>query len=307
MNTVYLDSRMAERDRRERAYQGQLFVFSPRPTTEALCAFARQLTEEAFAPLEPRTAQYELTVEAYTAVLAELKPRFIHHPKSKELLRAMLTDLGCDPGETYFDVPRMRIATAQSYLTSGLAYVLHPHRDTWYSAPMCQLNWWLPMYEIESENSMAFHPRYWNEAVKNGSSSYNYYEWNASSRKNAAQHIRTDTRIQPKPEEPMQLDPQVRVVCPPGGVIMFSAQHMHSTVPNTSQVTRFSVDFRTVNVADVAALTGAPNLDSAPTGTALRDFMRVSDLARIPEDLIAPYDDDEAKTRGVLVFEPPAV
>lgn len=54
----------------------------------------------------------------------------------------------------------------------------HPHRDTWYSAPQCQLNWWIPIYDIESENAMAFHPRYWSEPVRNDSNGYNYYQWN---------------------------------------------------------------------------------------------------------------------------------
>ena len=44
--------------------------------------------------------------------------------------------------------------------------------------PPCQINWWLPIYEIESDNAMAFHPRYWTQPVKNSSSDYNYYIWN---------------------------------------------------------------------------------------------------------------------------------
>src|SRR4029450_7244560 len=145
-------------------------------------------------------------------LLADLKPRFIHHPESKRLIIEMLIDLGCDPEKVYFDVPRMRTSTAQGYLTTGIAYAFHPHRDTWYSAPFCQLNWWLPIYPVVSDNVMAFHPRYWSQVVSNGSREYNYYEWNATSRKEAAKHINKDTRKQPHPEEPLELDPQVRIV-----------------------------------------------------------------------------------------------
>ena len=74
---------------------------------------------------------------------------------SVELLR----DLGADMEKTYFDVPRMRVATSGGYLNAGVAYVLHPHRDIWYSSPPCQLNWWLPVYPFESESSFAFHPQ----------------------------------------------------------------------------------------------------------------------------------------------------
>ena len=86
------------------------------------------------------------------------------------LVRALLEDLGCNADDTYFDVPRMRSSTSDDYLTTGIAYAWHPHRDTWYSAPQCQLNWWLPIYDLASENAMAFHPRYFTEGVANTSS-----------------------------------------------------------------------------------------------------------------------------------------
>jgi len=292
MNTIFFDSTMNDEQRRQHLYNGQLFVFSPCPSAIALCEFARELIEEAFAPLEPREAQYSLPVEEYVAILAKLKPYFIHHPKSKQFIQGILSELGCDLSKTYFDVPRMRTATHGGYLTSGIAYAFHPHRDTWYSAPSCQLNWWFPIYDIESENAMAFHPRYWSQPVKNGSSGYNYYEWNKESRKNAAQHIKKDTRKQPHAEEPLDLEPQLRLVSKVGGIIIFSGAQMHSTVPNTSGRTRFSIDFRTVHIDDVVALQGAPNIDSACTGTTLRDFLRATDFSGIPEDLILPYENE---------------
>jgi len=306
MNTIFFDSTMNDDERRQHLYNGQLFVFSPCPSAIALCEFARELIEEAFAPLEPREAQYSLPVEEYVAILAKLKPYFIHHPKSKQFIQGILSELGCDLSKTYFDVPRMRTATHGGYLTSGIAYAFHPHRDTWYSAPSCQLNWWFPIYDIESENAMAFHPRYWSQPVKNGSSGYNYYEWNKQSRKNAAQHIKTDTRKQPHAEEPLELDPQLRLVSKVGGIIIFSGAQMHSTVPNTSGRTRFSIDFRTVHIDDVVAQRGAPNIDSACTGTTLRDFLRATDFSQIPEDLILPYENEQPMS-DKLVLQTPAL
>ena len=99
---------------------------------------------------------------------------------------------------------------------------------------------------------MALHPHYFGRAIKNGSSQYNYQRWNQESRFNAAKHVKVDTRVQPHAEEPLQLEPEIRLVCPVGGAYQFSAAHLHSTVPNTSNVTRFSIDFRTVHVDDVA-------------------------------------------------------
>lgn len=101
----------------------------------------------------------------------------------------------------------------------------------------------------------------------------------------------------------MELDPQIRVINGPGGIVAFSAAQMHSTVPNTSGRTRFSIDFRTVNIEDVKNKIGAPNIDSECTGTSLRDFMRSSDLTRMPEEIAALYD-DAAVEGGVLVYQP---
>jgi hypothetical protein len=251
MTSVFFDSPMDDAARRRALYNGDLFVFSPRPSAAALAAFAREMLAEAFSPYDPREAQHHLPVEEYAAILARLKPAFIHHPRSKELVRGILAELGCDLDKIYFDVPRMRSATSSDYLTTGIAYAFHPHRDTWYSAPQCQLNHWFPVYDIAPENGMAFHLRYWSNPLKNSSRIYNYYRWNKESRASAASHIKTDTRPQPKAEEKAELDPQLRLIANPGGVLIFSGAQLHSTVPNTSGVTRFSIDFRTVHFDDV--------------------------------------------------------
>jgi hypothetical protein len=303
MNTVYLDSNVSDEIRRQRLYTGQLFVFSPRKSTIALCEFAKEMIKEAFGPVDPLEAQFAMPVEQYVAIVSPLKPKFIHHPETKKLLRAAVSELGCDLAETFIDVPRLRMVTSHGYLTAGVGYAHHLHRDTWYSAPLAQLNWWLPIYELESESSMAFHPEYWSKGVKNGSGDFNYYEWNSQGRATASQHIKTDTRKQPKPEEPLNVDPQVRLVCPPGGVVLFSAAHMHSTVPNTSGRTRYSIDFRTVNVADLKAGRAPVNVDSHPVGTSLRDFVRGTDGASMPEDVVKQYDNAPAAD-GVLVYQP---
>jgi hypothetical protein len=290
MNAVFVDAKVSDDARRRALFDGQLFVFSPTPASLALVRLARELAREAFGGLDPERAQFSLSVEKYVEILAGLKPRFIHHPRCKELLPQILGDLGCDPAKTYFDVPRMRTATAGGYLTAGIAYAFHPHRDTWYSAPMCQINWWMPMYEIEPDNSMAFHLRYWGHALRNGSADYNYARWNLESRHNAARQVGTDTRKQPRPEQPLKLDPQVRLICPPGGLIAFSAAQLHSTVPNTTDRTRFSIDFRTVNLDDVTEGRGAPNVDSACTGTTMGDYLRCTDLTHVPAALIERYE-----------------
>ena len=303
MTAIHFDARVTDDERRRRIYAGDLFVLSPTRASRALCDFAREMLEDTFAPHDPRQAQFHMPVEEFVERFAPVKPAFIHHPETKGMIRDVLTEAGCDLELTYLDVPRLRGVTSHGYLTAGVGYAHHPHRDTWYSAPLCQLNWWLPIYEFGRESTMAFHSRYWSQGIRNGSAEFNYYEWNAVGRREAAKHVAADTRKQPKAEEPLELEPQVRVVCAVGGILLFSGAQLHSTVPNTSGLTRFSIDFRSVHRDDVAARSGAPNVDSHPTGTSLRDFLRAGDLTPLPDELVALYD-DERPAGGELVFRP---
>lgn len=303
MNTIYYDPPFSDERRREELYQGQLLVYSPRKSTLAFIEFAKKLIQEAFAPYDPETAQRHLSVEQYADLLGKLKPNFIHHPESKAIMRDIFDEMGCDLEKTYFDVPKMRSSTSDNYLTTGIAYAWHPHRDTWYSAPPCQINWWIPIYDIQSNNAMAFHPQYWNVPVKNSSKGYNYYVWNQQNRgTHVARFLKEDPRPLPKPTEPLVLDPQIRLIAPAGGIILFSAAQMHSSVPNTSGKTRFSIDFRVVNLDDVAGKKGAPRVDEECSGTTMRDYLRASDLSHVSADLVSLYD-DETTDSGMLTYQ----
>jgi hypothetical protein len=301
MGSVFIDSTIADEERRSRLYAGDIFIFSPTEGTRALIDLARQMLEQAFAPYDPRTIHERKMPEEVAAILGHLKPQFIHHPECKRIIPQIMIEHRVDPESLYFDVPRMRSAYPSHFLSSGIAYAFHPHRDTWYSAPMCQLNWWLPVYPIEPDNALGFYPRYFGEAVKNNSEIYNYYEWNTKNRATAVQHVKSDTRAQPKPQQ--ELEPvTVRLLPPPGGIVIFSGAQLHETVPNTTNVARYSVDFRTVHYDDVIARRGAPNIDSRSTGTTMRDYLRARDLAHLPEEAIALYDDGTAQGERILYF-----
>jgi hypothetical protein len=274
---------------------------SATPGTKALVSLARQMLETAFAPFDPRTIHKHSTAEQVASVLSALKPSFIHHPECKELISKIMVEHNVAPDKVYFDVPRLRSAYPSHFLSSGIAYAFHPHRDTWYSAPMCQLNWWIPVYPLEADNSMAFYPGYFHEPVQNNSEIYNYYDWNTKNRASAALHVKSDTREQPKPQQALE-SLSVRYLPPPGGVILFSGAQLHETVPNTTDTARYSIDFRTVHLDDVLTRRGAPNLDSRCTGTTMRDYLCAANLAPLPEDVLRAYDDGTATADKVLYF-----
>ena len=107
----------------------------------------------------------------------------------------------------------------------------------------------------------------------------------------AARHVQSDTREQPKPQEEVDADP-IKIICPPAGLILFSGAHLHETVPNTSGIARYSIDFRTVHYGDAFAQLGATNVDARCSGTTMQDYLRCSDLSHLPDALVASYENE---------------
>ena len=90
MNAVFFDPEFNDDLRRQKLFEGQLIVHSPTPRSLALVNFARDMLREYFRGFDPETAQFHMKVEEYANLLADMKPKFIHHTKSKELIQGLL-------------------------------------------------------------------------------------------------------------------------------------------------------------------------------------------------------------------------
>jgi hypothetical protein len=293
---------VTDADRRVRIYRGEVFCFPACESGRALVTFASEMIADAFGRHDPLTAHHALSVEEYIKIIGPLKTNFTHHPRSMELMRDLLMDLGADPAQTYVDVPRLRISAPAAYLSAGLGYNYKPHRDTWYSAPQCVNNWWVPIAGNSADTGMQFHPDYWELPAENTSADFDAYEWNRTSRRDAAIYIKEDPRPHPRlaTGEPRS---NIRIVGEAGSILSFSGAQLHSTVPNETSGARLSLDFRTVHIDDLAAQLGPANIDSRSTGTSIRDYIRADNHQQLPDDIIALYDKD-GKREGVLVFDP---
>ena len=106
-------------------------------------------------------------------------------------------------------------------------------------------------------------------------------------RKQAVEYVKFDSRKHPLPQEEIDEAKETRIVCGAAATLLFSGAQLHATVPNTSGITRFSIDFRTVHVEDLLNKRGAHNIDSSATGTTVRDFIRASDLSPIQTSLLS--------------------
>jgi hypothetical protein len=283
---IILNHRSSDLDRRGLLFGGDYLVQSASVATLALAAHAQTMIRDAFSPMNPESAQDGIEVAQFIERVAPLKTAFTNNLRTKELIRDILVEYGCDLKRTYFDVPRMRVVPHSGYLSAGVSYAYKAHRDTWYSSPHAQVNYWMPIFAVTPQRAMSMFPEYWDQPVENSSKDFDYDEWCRVGRQQAVGQTTVDTRKHPLPLAPVETRSDTRICGMPGDMFMFSAAHLHSTAPNVSGRTRFSLDFRTVNLDDIESGHSAPNVDCAATGTTLGDFLRADDFSKISPELV---------------------
>jgi len=287
---------------RQRIYDGNLVVLTRLQSLQEFVDYTREELTDLFKPHDPEHVHEFIDPPAMAKLLGAWKPRFIHADKSKKLVRAIIEEAGFPAEQTHYDLPKPRTSFPAGHLTTGVAFAFPWHRDTWYSAPAQQVNWWLPVFPVREDNAMSFDLAKFARPVPNSSDAFDYYENNAK-RSTTATQVTKERQARPGALD-HHPDQELIVLPAPGEVLLFSGTQLHASIPNTSGRARFSVDFRTVHVADLLAGHGAPLVDVHCTGTAIRDFINVADESSFDEqlvqDLFGPPPED-----AILVFGAP--
>jgi hypothetical protein len=283
--TILVDPALRDDALRGAIYDGDLIVLTRLQAVSDLVDYTRDQLTELFRPFDPLHAHEFIQPAEMAKLLGEWKPRWIHSERSKQLVCDIITQAGLPAEFTSYDVPKPRTSFPVGHLTTGIAYAFPWHRDSWYSAPVQQLNWWLPIFPIRADNSMAFDLSGFGRAVPNTSDTFDYYRNNAQ-RLNTAKHVTREAQSRPGAIDHNAA--QELIVLPaPGSVLLFAGAQLHTSIPNRSGLARYSVDFRTVDARDLVAGRGAPVADAYCTGTAIRDFRNVSTNAAFDERLVA--------------------
>ena len=154
--------------------------------------------------------------------------------------------------------------------------MFYGHRDTWYANPQVMLTWWIPLHDVAPEETFEFMPAAFATAVKNDSEIFDFDAWVRSGQEKRIgwQDPRTG---QTERYSQLQESPPGRRVpfaAHAGDVLLFAAQHLHQTRPNTTGRTRFSIDFRTVHLGDHESGLGPVNVDNRSTGSSLKQLVR---------------------------------
>lgn len=278
---------------RGRLYRGELPVFRGLPAMLGLVARARAMAEAAFAPHSPPLAQEALEPEDFLARAAALRGSFMRDGEARAAFRAVLESLGLDPVSTFADRLILRLQPSGDTHSGRRVRDLPPHRDTWGSNLMSQINLWGPVFPLDPGATMVIWPTLFARPVPNTSR-----DWDLERLREAPGRY----PLLPVLRGPVPSDGGVArelpILIEPGDLLCFSGAHLHASRPNRTGTVRVSVDSRTVDLADHRAGRGAENVD----GRAPRDgrdwFHRVSDGVALAEALTAPVEASTKRTEA---------
>jgi hypothetical protein len=299
--SVFVDLDASASELRQTIYQGDLVILTRLKAVGSFVDYMREQLAKLFRPHDPERAHEYFDKTEMASMLGAWKPSLIHSEEAKALVCRIIREARFPAHGTHYDLPKPRTSFPVGHLTTGIAYAFPWHRDVWYSAPAQQINWWLPIFPLRPDNSMAFDLGAFAREVSNSSDRFDYYRNNAARLTTAAQLTQ---EAQARPAALQYSPAEELVVLPaPGAVLLFSGAQLHRSITNTSDRSRFSVDFRTVDVADLECARGAPVVDAHCTGTALRDFRNVADGLAFDEATVVELFG--APPEGsMLVFDP---
>ena len=302
MPSILTDPDVPAEELRQRIFSGDLIVLTKLRALDEFVSYMRKELTALFAPHDPERAHEYIEPAEMAKLLGAWKPRWIHADRSRDLVRAIIAEAGFEPEYTHYDVPKPRTSFPVGHLTTGIAFAFPWHRDTWYSAPAQQVNWWLPVFPVRETNAMSFDLASFARAVPNTSGDFDYYRNNAQ-RLSTAKSVGKEQQARPGAVD-HEPDLDVIPIPAPGQLLLFSGAQLHKSVPNTSGLARYSVDFRTVDTRDLQAGHGARLTDSYCTGTAIRDFVSIKDESAFDEGFVRSIY-GEPPTDAMLVFPAP--
>ena len=267
---------------RARIYAGDLLIVRGTEPAARLVEFFDTELRSAFACDAPSEAQFSMVSEDWHSRAARLRADYKRDPRAADLMRRLLVHFGLDVTRTAADVLNLRAQPHDDSPGLDARHTLGAHRDTWASNVYQQINWWLPIYPITPGRTITFFPGCWDRPVDNDSADWDLEAIRGEVR--AARHEGRAPVIRNTPDPTETLDPSgsMPVVVEPGDVLIFSGAHLHASVPNASGATRFSIEIRSVDLADAAAGRGAPNTDGAAPHTAWHWFRRLDTGERLP-------------------------
>lgn len=241
-------------DLRHAIYAGDIVHYKATPQSMALVSSVMRDVENVFGGDVHHAA---IAYETLTNLRQEIMQNLKYHQMMYEIMRVY----GFALADNRYDFLRLRAVLHDGHKNALAQPAYSAHRDTWYSNPQTQINWWIAAHDVAEGQSFGFYPQYFKKAVENNSAEFNYQKW-----KNK------QDCVYPQMQKPLKGEAS-RFSIAQGDILLFSAAHLHQTQDNISGAHRFSLDFRTVHSGDEEQNIGAENVDNASGNMALQDYL----------------------------------
>jgi hypothetical protein len=262
---------------RRALYGGTIFLLPATPCTLRLVESVLALVRAELGGGESyRHAQFAQSGIDFFHAVGRLRKVLNEKEEIHDAVKDVMTERGFNLAENAFDPPRLRAVMHDGHHNPRAASVYHAHRDTWYAQPQAQVTWWMPLHDVGEEETFVFYADHFDRPVDNDSGSFQHAGWvnNDNGQRIGWQDYDAGLRISyPHMTEDLQAR-RLGFSSKPGDLLLFSGAHLHQTLPNITGRSRFSIDFRTVHLADHARGLGAPDVDNhQPSDAALGGYL----------------------------------
>ena len=176
--------------------------------------------------------------------------------RSKSLLALfckLLIELKFNVKETLTDKITFRYSPNIKKEPLGNLKPAKAHRDTWASNVFNQINWWIPLHQVEESNSIFIVPEYFNKKILNNSNVWSFKNYKKI--KNYPSTPFTEFKFKKKQVKHFKLKK--------GEVLCFSGNHIHGSVLGLKK--RINLETRTICYNDEKIFNIPKNVDSETT------------------------------------------
>lgn len=266
-----------------RIFAGEVIVLPPSPESLALVEAIEKVIGEGPFNSELRQKLNAMPDAELADLTLGLKEKVFQDPSVQALMQDLVRSseiseifssepLMCDP-------VRLRVIPGGRQADFYKASAFGAHRDSWYANSRAQINWWIPLHDVDESQSVLFYPEYFDKPIANDSDKFDYELWRDEVGFGKSQLGRGG--FYPRVQVPIEPDePRFAIRAGKGSIVLFSAAHLHQTVINKEDTVRVSVDFRTVDLKSESEGVGAPDPDNRSRGSATRDYRPVYKSAR---------------------------
>lgn len=265
---------------RQSIYNGDIYKLSPTKESLEIVDRAIQLIKEEFKTEDIRTKYLSMDKDEFFYAIGRLRKKLFKENHLNNLLVSLLNNLNFNQEDYMIEQLRLRAICHDGHLNPKAAPVYFPHRDTWYSHPQSLIVFWFPLDDLNANETFEFYPEFFNKPVHNDSEYFNYNEWtrNGEEKKIGWQNINTGIdSLYPTLKDNLKPHEKINFSCKKGEILIFSGSQYHKTIPQSLGTTRYSLDFRLVNLEDYKNNLGAPNVDNKSQGSALVDYISLAE------------------------------